>query len=207
MKKISILFLFLLLVYSNFAQDREKEEDFEILKLSLSSGHGPLSSGLFFEGDFLLNKKDILNISLGGDDMYLMYLKSMNKKSTIFLGPSLEYYYNVPVLGVVGVTNPLSGDLSLKTLTWSGISAGNPDEKVELLNWRFLFFWQSATLSYKNISFTSAILHFYNKWGHLYDLKYTQKISKNFSVFASGGYNFYGDGKALLKLGLTYEPY
>ncbi len=174
---------------------------------SLSSGHGPLSSGLFFESNFSLSNGDAVNVSLGNEDMYIMYLKSLSKSGRLFTGGSLEYYYNVPTLGYVLLTTPIkTGNFSASTFTWTGISAGNPGEKVELLNWGYLFFWQSANLSFKGLTLTGAILNHQGDWGHLFDLKYTQKLNENFSAFTSGGYSFFGDGKALMKIGVTYRP-
>lgn len=200
MQKLMIVVLSLLVSVSVFSQVK-----FE--SASLSSGHGPLSSGLFAEGNFSLNNGDALSISLGNEDMYIMYLKSLSKSGRLFTGASVEYYYNVPTLGYVFITKPIqAGNFNLSTFTWTGISAGNPGEKVELLNWDYLFFWQSLDLSYKSLSLTSAILNFQGDWGHLFDLKYTQKINSEFSSFISGGYNFFKDGKALMKIGVTYRP-
>ena len=200
MKRLIIFFLSVLV--SSFAFSQVKFES-----ASLSSGHGPLSYGIFGEINFSINSRDVLNISLGNDDMYIMYLKSLSKSSRIFTGASVEYYYNVPTLGYVLLTTPIkAGNFSLSPFTWTGISAGNPGEKVELLNWGYLFFWQSLDLSYKSLSLTSAILNFQGDWGHLFDLKYTQKLNENFSAFTSGGYSFFGDGKALMKIGITYRP-
>jgi len=174
---------------------------------SLSSGHGPLSSGLFAEFNFSINSRDALCIFLGNEDMYIMYLKSLSQKGRLFTGVSVEYYYNVPTLGYVFITKPIqTANFGLSTFTWTGISAGNPGEKVELLNWGYLFFWQSADLSFKGLTLTGAILNYQGDWGRLVDLKYTQKLNQEFSMFISGGYNFFRDGKALMKIGVTYKP-
>ena len=179
----------------------------EFESASASSGHAPLSKGFFGEAHFSVNGKDVLSVALSNEDMYIMYLKSLSKSSRIFTGASVEYYYNVPTLGYVLLTTPIKGkNFSTSTFTWTGISAGNPGEKVELLNWGYLFFWQSLDLSYKSLSLTGAVLNFQGDWGHLFDLKYTQKLNENFSVFTSGGYSFFGDGKALMKIGVTYRP-
>lgn len=188
-----------------FAQSTKSDEKVKASSFSLSSGQGPLSSGVFFEANFLVNNKDLLNVSLGEQDMYVIYLKSYSANNTLLIGPSFEYYYNVPTLGIMAITTPIQGNFSISTMTWSGISAGNPGEKVEPFNWRYLFFWQSLTASYKKISLTGAILNFDYNWGHLFDCKYTQPISKQFSIFSSAGYSFYGDGQALLKIGVTYH--
>lgn len=200
MKRLIVFFLSVLV--SSFAFSQVKFES-----ASLSSGQGPLSSGLFFETNFSFESGDALSISLGNEDMYIIYLKSLSQRGRLLTGGSFEYYYNVPTLGYVLLITPIkSKNFSLSTFTWTGISAGNPGEKVELLNWDYLFFWQSLDLSYKSLSLTSAILNFQGDWGHLFDLKYTQKINSEFSSFISGGYNFFKDGKALMKIGVTYRP-
>ncbi len=200
MKKMIVLSLNLLLSSLAFSQVK-----FE--SVSISSGHGPLSSGVFIESSFSLNKGDALSVSLGNDDMYIMYLKSLSKSSRIFAGASVEYYYNVPTLGVVLITTPISNKhFTLSTFTWTGISAGNPGERVELLNWGYLFFWQSVDLSFKGLTLTGALMNYQYDWGYLYDIKYTQKLNPEFSAFISGGYNFFKDGKALMKIGLMYRP-
>jgi hypothetical protein len=198
MKKSVFLLLLVLICVPTFAQ-----KEIKVTSLSLSSGEGPLSNGIFFEGNFARGN-DIINISLGERDMYLLYLKGIGKKFSV--GPSFEYFHNVPLLGIMANSTPLTaGKLSIGTMTWTGVSAGNPDEKIQLLNWRFLFFWQSIDLNYKNLTATGAIMYF-NDWGPLIDIKYRQPINKKFTLFTSAGYSFYRDGKALLKLGITYTP-
>lgn len=200
-----VAFLISLTITAQETSPKDSTETIKFSSASLSSGNGPLSCGLFFEGNFIVKERDILNISLGERDMYLLYLKSFNKNNNLLFGPSLEYYHNVPSLGLMAITTPLPGKFSISTMTWVGISAGNPDEKIELLNWRFLYFWQSATFAHKNLSLTLAGLYF-DRWGKLFDVKYTQPITKEFSLFSSAGYSFYGNGCALLKLGVTYQP-
>jgi len=133
MKKLIIFFF---LTISGLAFSQLKFES-----ASLSSGHGPLSSGVFFESNFSFNNGDALNITLGNDDMYVMYLKSLSKSGRLFTDGSVEYYYNVPTLGAILISTPIKGDnFSVSTFTWTGISAGNPGEKVQLLSWSYLFF-------------------------------------------------------------------
>ncbi|HZJ41601.1 MAG TPA: hypothetical protein VFD51_01110 [Patescibacteria group bacterium] len=205
--KIICIFLFFFFSINVFAQsDNSKKKDVKLTSLSLSSGQGPLSSGIFFEANFLVKNKDLFNVSLGEKDMYALYLKSFSPNNNLMIGPSIEYYYNIPTIGIMAVISPINGAFSLSGMTWGGISAGNPEEKVELLNWRYLFFWQSVTASYKNFSLTAAILNFDYNWGHLFDFKYIQPINKEFSIFSSAGYSFFADGQALLKIGITFKP-
>lgn len=184
------------------AQETPNKE-IKLSSVSLSSGEGPLSAGIFVEANFARGN-DVINLSIGERDMYVVYLKGFGKRFSI--GPSFEYYYNVPLLGVMAFSTPIqAGDFSIGTMTWSGVSAGIPGEKVELLNWGFRFFWQSGDFNYKNFTATGAILY-YDTWGPLVDFKYRQPITKNWSIFGSAGYSWYQDGKALLKIGITYKP-
>jgi hypothetical protein len=175
-----------------------KANDFKLSSISLSSGEGPLSSGLFFEAN-LIKGDDILNISLGERDMYIYYLKTINKY--IKVGPCLEYYYNIPVLGAMALTTPFK---NLSFFTWSGISAGEPDMKVEPFNWNFMFFYQSLNYSYKRVSASGAMLY-YQEWMPIINLQYNQPIIKNFDFFSSVGYKFHGEGRALFKIGFVYK--
>jgi len=168
--------------------------------LSLSSGQGALSGGLLFEASFSRGD-DVIGGYLGERDVCAWYLKSMFK-GKIQAGPCLEYYHNVPLIDALVLESPLKG---LNGMTWIGFSAGTPDQKVELDNWDLLFFWQSASYTYKRFTAMAAALY-YADWHPIVDFKYVQPLTKNFSAFTSAGYDFYGEGKSLLKIGLTYVP-
>ena len=197
----SLLFFLFFGSCAAFAQEKNNKE-IKLSSASLSSGEGPLSAGLFAEANFSRGN-DVINVSLGERDMYVVYLKGFGKRFSI--GPSFEYYYNVPLIGIMAFSTPIrSGNFSIGTMTWSGVSAGTPAEDVELLNWGLRFFWQSVDINYKNFTATGAVLY-YDTWGPLVDFKYKQPINKNWVIFASAGYSWYGDGKALFKIGLTYK--
>jgi len=208
MKKLFTIFLVLATLVAGAQNEKaELSSAIKLTSLGLSSGQGPLSAGLFFEANFS-RKNDLINISLGERDMYVIYLKNLTSKKPGILmsGPSLEWYYNVPTLGVMTILTPWQNDQASFTLmNWSGISAGNPEEKAKLANWRFLFFWQSASINYKNFTAMAAVLNYDYNWGHLVDFKYVQPINPQWSTFASAGYNWYDGGKALLKLGIVYK--
>lgn len=170
----------------------------ELNSLSLSSGNGPLSQGLLFEAG-LSNGSDLISLSLGERDMSVFYLKSL-ASSKIYVGPCLEYYHNVPTIGLIALTAPLE---NVSTFSWLGCSAGTPDNKVELLNWQFLFFYQSLDYTYKRFTASGALIY-YGGWQPILDFKYKQPLLKNISLFTSAGYNFSGNGSALLRLGISY---
>jgi hypothetical protein len=196
MKKIIFVLLAICIGFTVNAQPKEKKV--ELSSLSLSSGKSPLSAGLFFEANFNLGN-DVINVSLGERDLYAIYLKGIGSK--FHIGPSFEYFYNVPVLGAMAIWEPWK---FFSTFTWTGISAGTPDMKVELLNWRFLFFYQS--LDFHVWRFTaSAVMMYYDGWRKIVDFKYVQPISEKFSIFTSAGYDFYKEGSALLKIGIMYK--
>lgn len=137
MKKLIPLLMLTMLVFNqpSSAQDDTK---LKLNSLSLSSGEGPLSNGLFFEAYFSRGN-DILNVSLGERDMYFIYLKGLGSRFNI--GPSFEFYYNLPLLGVMAVATPIkTADFSISTTTWTGISAGEFGSKADLANWQYLFF-------------------------------------------------------------------
>lgn len=179
-----------------------QEKEIKIESLALSSGQGPLSSGLFFEANFSRGN-DLINLSLGEKDMYVVYFKKIWKFHS---GPSFEYYYNVPTLGIMTIV-PLfeKKDLSVSTMNWSGICAGEPAVRTDFTEWRFLFFWHSLDVGYKRFSATGAFL-WYDEWGKLFDLKYTQPmIKQKISIYASGGYSFYKEGNYMFKIGIKYK--
>ena len=204
MKKliITVLTVALLIVcLSTYGQEEKKELKLE--SLMATSGEGPLSNGFFLEVYFSRGN-DILNVSLGERDMYFIYLKGLGSK--FHIGPSFEFYYNLPLLGVMAVATPIqTKNFSLGGMTWTGISAGEFGDKADLTNWGYLFFWQSIDFGYKNLTATAAIMNFNGTWGHLVDFKYRQPITDNWKLFGSAGYSWYEDGKALLKLGVIYE--
>ncbi len=201
MKKILVVFI--ILISTAFVHGQENT--YQLNSLSLSSGEGALSSGLFFEAIFNRND-DIFGIYLGERDICVYYLKPLlNQK--IYIGPSWEYFFNTPTFGLMLMTNPYTTKdekFSLSTFTWSGISAGTPLEKVELLNWRYLFFYNSIELAYKNLSINGAVI-WYDTWGHLFEVKYSKEILQNLNIFTSAGYSWYQDGKYLFKFGMKYQ--
>ncbi len=202
MKKLILFYLVIAILIACPATAQEKNE-LKLSSLSLSSGEGPLSNGLFFEAYFTKGN-DILNASLGERDMYFIYLKGFGSRFNI--GPSFEFYYNLPLLGVMAVTTPIkTADFSINTTTWTGISAGEFGGKADLANWQYLFFWQSIDIAYKNFSATAAIMNFNGTWGPLVDFKYRQPITENWKLFGSAGYSWYEEEKALFKLGVIYE--
>ena len=195
--------LFLLCLFAaTIVLSAQEKPKIELNSLSLSSGEGPLSSGLFFEANFTRGK-DLLNIYLGERDICVYYLKPIGKK--MYLGPSWEYYYNTPTLGIMALTTPFSTEnWTISTFSWGGISAGTPNEEVTLLKWRYLFLYNSLGIDYKGLTLSGAVM-WYETWGHLIDLKYTKAINKNFKLFGSAGYSWYRDGKYLFKLGVSYH--
>jgi hypothetical protein len=175
-----------------------KAQEVKLSSLSLSSGNGPLSAGLLFEANFERGD-DLFNLTLGERDMYAFYLKSTLKKK-LLIGPCLEYYHNVPTFSGIAIASPIK---YVSTFSWLGYSAGAPDQKVELANWRFLFFYQSLDFSYKRFGASGAIMYF-DGWIPMVDFKYKQPIMDKINFFTSAGYNFSGEGSALLRIGITY---
>ncbi len=175
------------------AQETSKKE-VKFTSVSFSSGQDALSSGLLLEVNFDRGE-DIINLTLGERDLYASYLKStLNKK--LLIGPCLEYFHNVPTVSIIAISFPIK---NVSTFSWLGYSAGNPDCKVELTKWRFLFFYQSLDYTLKRFTATGAIMYF-DGWQQLAILKYQQPVTKNINLFTSAGYNFFKEGTALLKL-------
>lgn len=199
MKKLfAVLVVIMLSVIVLNAQEGNKKE-VKFISGSASTGQDALSSGLLLEFNFSRGG-DVINLTLGERDLYASYLKStLNKK--LLIGPCLEYFHNVPTLSTIAISSPIK---NVSTFSWLGYSAGNPDEKVELTKWRFLFFYQSADYTFKRFTATGAIMYF-DGWQQLAILKYQQPVTKNINFFTSAGYNFFKEGTALLKLGITYK--
>ena len=198
MKNILILSVAILLSLNVFSQ----KDSVKVNSISFSSGQGALSSGPLLSADFSKGK-DLINISLGERDIYVVYLKNIYKD--FYSGPSLEFYHNIPTVGLMSSVNFFnSKTLSVSMLNWIGFSAGKPGYKADFTNWQLLFFYQSLALNYQRLSLSSAVL-WYESWGYLFDLKYTQPLTENFSAFGSAGYNFYEDGNYLFSIGLKYN--
>lgn len=204
MKKKSVIIALFFLLFITAANAQEVKDTIKFSSETLSSGRGPLTSGLFSETNFSKGD-DAISISLGGEDMYVWYLKStLNKK--LLIGPCLEYFYNTPALSTVAILSPLK---NVSIFSWVGFSAGTPitdgsaNSKIELDNWKFLFFYQSADYSYKRFTATGAVMYF-NGWQKIVDFKYSQPLTRNWSLFTSAGRNFFGDGTTLLKFGVKF---
>lgn len=201
--RTNILIIALLIsVVNAFGQNSDSlklKNEVKFESVSLSSGQGALSSGVFFEGNFSRGN-DAINLTLGNNDLYAYYLKSFFKNK-VFAGPCIEYFYDIPTVSGIIITHPLK---HVSTFSWLGYSAGTPGMEVELTNWRMLFYYQSASFNYGRFTATGAILY-YDHWQQIIDFKYTQPLTKNINLFTSAGYNFFDGGKALLKLGITYK--
>lgn len=205
MKKTLVVIVVLVsMLISAVVTAQEAGDTIRFSSTTLSSGRGPLTSGIFAEANFSRGN-DVISLSLGGDDMYVWYLKSiLNQK--LLIGPCLEYFYNVPTVSTVAIFSPLK---NVSTFSWAGFSAGTPitdgsaDSKVELNNWRFLFYYQSVDYTYKRFTATAAIMY-YDGWQKIVDFKYCQPLTKNWSMFTSAGRNFYKQGTTLLKFGIKY---
>ena len=172
------------------------------LSISFSSGQAALSSGPLLSASFARNK-DLINFNIGERDIYIVYAKHIYKN--IYSGPSLEFYHNIPTLGLMTSFGLFShNDVKFSTLNWFGFSAGKPGQKANLSKAQLLFFFQSINLSYKRLSFCGAAL-WYEEMGYLLELKYKQPLADKFSAFTSAGYNFYKDGNYLFSIGLSYS--
>ena len=197
MKKIA---LFSFLLFSMSLAMSQTEKKVELSSLSLSSGQGALSAGLFFEAGFTRGD-DIIGMYLGERDLCVYYLKStLNTK--LHIGPMIEYYQNAPTIGGMAIASPTKW---LSTTSWFGFSAGDYGKKVELANWQFLFFWQQADVTVWRFTASGIIMNF-EGWHQMLDFKYKQPVTKHFTLFTSAGYDFFQDGKFLGKIGITYIP-
>ena len=204
MKNALLVIVVLVSLLVSLVATAQEQDTIKFSSATLSSGRGPLTSGLFAETNFSKGN-DVISLSLGGDDMYIWYLKStLNKK--LLVGPCLEYFYNIPTVSAVAIFSPLK---NVSTFSWVGFSAGTPitdgsaDSKVELDNWKFLFFYQSIDYSFRRFTASGAIMYF-NGWQKIIDFKYNQPLTKNWSIFTSAGRNFYGEGTTLLKFGVKF---
>ena len=196
---ISVFFFSFIILLSSNMNAQEVKDSVKLTSISLSSGDGVLSQGLLFETGFTYGK-DLINMYLGERDLAVSYLKSF-ANGKIYAGPVLEYYMNVPTVGAQLSTSPLK---NFSTFSWVGFSFGAPGCKVELAKCRYLFFFQSVDYSYKRFTACAIMLH-YNNWQPVLDFKYNQPIMKHVSLFTSAGYNFYGAGHSLPRLGITYK--
>jgi hypothetical protein len=170
--------------------------------LSFSSGQGALSSGPLFNGVFS-TKNDLASFTIGERDVYFVYMKNIFKNT--YVGPVVEYYHNIPVVGLMANIGIYSKEgFKISSLHWIGISAGKPGLKAEFNKWQLLFIYNSINLDYKRISASGAMLYYEKKWGYLFELKYKQPLTKNFSAFTTAGYNFYGEGNYLFSIGISY---
>jgi hypothetical protein len=199
MKKLTAVLIVIMLSVLNVNSQESAKKEVKFISGSASTGQDALSSGVLLEFNFSRGE-DVINLTLGERDLYVSYLKStLNKK--LLIGPCLEYFHNVPTVSTIAISFPIK---NVSTFSWLGYSAGNPDSKVELTKWRFLFFYQSVDYTLKRFTATGAIMYF-DGWQQLVVFKYQQPVTKNINLFTSAGYNFFKEGTALLKLGITYK--
>lgn len=199
MKKIIFFLSLSLNLLFTISVSAEEKDSIKLSSISLSSGDGVLSQGLLFESSFSRGK-DLINLYLGERDLAVAYLKAFANEK-LFFGPVLEYYLNLPTLGVQVLSMPIK---NISTFSWLGFSAGAPGEKVDFSKWQYLFFYQSIDYTFKRFTL-SAIIMEYEGWQPIIDLKYRQPIMKNVDFFSSVGYNFFKDGRALFRLGIFYK--
>ncbi len=201
MKRVifSVFFFSFVIIFSSSLKAQEVKDSIKLSSISLSSGDGVLSQGLLFETSFAYGK-DLVNLYLGERDLAISYLKSFAKEK-VYAGLAMEYYMNLPTLGAQLITMPIK---NVSTFSWVGFSAGNPGQKVNFAKSRYLFYYQSVDYTYKRFSLAGTIME-YSGWQPIIDLKYKQPIMKNVELFTSAGYNFFGQGHALLRLGITYK--
>ncbi len=187
-----------MVVISLVAQEDSK---IKLNSVSLSSGKGILSSGLVFKAD-LSREHDLISIKLSQDDMYLLYLKRVTPR--LYAGPSVEFFHNIPVLGLMTNLTLVSGkNFSASTMNWTAISAGDIGERANLAKWDFIFTYQSLDLRYRNLSLSGAALY-YHQWILALEGKYNVRLTKNFSVAPSVGYNF-STKETLFCFGASYK--
>ncbi len=202
MKKIIVLSVFVVSCLFSFSQNNQIENNkIKPLSISFSSGQGALSSGPLLSANFSRNK-DIINFTIGERDVYVAYLKNVYKN--IYSGLSMEYFHNIPVLGIMNNIGIYKKDfIKISMLNWTGFSAGKPGDKASFKHSQLLFFFHSLDLSYKQLSIRGAAL-WYEEWGYLFELKYKQPLTDKFSAFTSAGYNFHKEGDYLFSIGLCY---
>lgn len=201
MKKIIIILVVSLICALSLSAQEVAPTKFRLHSLSLSSGKGIISSGLIFKTD-LSYGQDLVNIKISQDDMYVLYLKRLNAR--IYSGPSIEFFHNIPTLGLMTSVNFINtGKFSLGTTNWFAFSAGDLGEKAKLTDWNFLFFYESLDLKYDNLSLSAAAL-WYKTWIYAAELKYKLNLTPQIGLIPSLGYNF-SQKDYLFGLGITYK--
>jgi hypothetical protein len=206
MKNILVIILSVLTV-SVFAQSKTDsiltKKDSASIRLSsidISSGKGAISSGLYLYFN-LESDKAIIQTTISENDLEITYFYRLFKDK-ILIGPNVGYFYNVPYGGPMIVFSPIK---FISTLHWYGWSFGKPEGKIES-NASFLFGVNAITVNAWRFNATYCLINYMkNKPQHTVSLKYTQAVSKDFSIYTDIGYDFLNQNQ-LLKIGINWKP-
>ncbi|MFA4941666.1 MAG: hypothetical protein WC582_03690 [Patescibacteria group bacterium] len=179
---------------------RNNSTDIYLSSIDISSGKGAISSGLYLYFN-LESDKAILQTTISENDLEITYFYRLFKDK-ILIGPNIGYFCNIPYGGAMVVFSPIK---YISTLHWGGWSFGQPNGKMEP-DASFLFGVNSITVSAWRFNVSYCLINYMkNKPQHTVSLKYTQAVSKDFSVYTDVGYDFKNENQ-LLKIGINWKP-
>lgn len=168
--------------------------------IDVSSGKGAVSSGLYFYFN-LESDKTILQTTISENDLEITCFRRLFKDK-ILIGPNMGYFYNVPYGGAMIIFSPIK---YISTLHWGGWFFGQPDGKMKT-DASFLFGVNSISVNVWRFNANYCLINYMkNKPQNTVSLKYTQIISKDFSVYTDVGWDFKNENQ-LLKIGINWKP-
>lgn len=197
MKKLILFFVLFIFWISGLNAQTSDSTNFKFSSAEICSGKGAVTSGLYGYATFE-NKNSSVMLTLSADDNEITYLRKL--KGNLLCGVNAGYWFNVPYISTQAIWNPVN---FFGTFHWVGAGFGEPGEKIG--NPRFFFAVNQATVSLKNFSGSYTLIHYMkNPPQHVVNIKYSQKVNKNFSLYTSVGYDLTKKNQ-LLQLGIIYK--
>ncbi|PJE81364.1 hypothetical protein COU58_02690 [Candidatus Pacearchaeota archaeon CG10_big_fil_rev_8_21_14_0_10_32_42] len=174
----TLISLFVIFSLSCFAQD------FEINKITLSTGMTSLTKGLTLSVSFNQGENYLIteyNAELG----QVLYLVKLSDNFSF--GPTAGFLKNVLWFAPI-ITASFFND-HVRTLHWAGWSFGNCESAENEIHARYCFSFQSISILVENFEASYALQHYYYfQPEHIFSLKKEFNLNDKFMVFFSGGY-------------------
>ena len=152
MKKFTVLFLFILFFALVGTVGAQQEDHYHLSSLTVSSGEGALSSGIFASATIQNNNTKLI-FEVCSSFVQAMYGKQVGD---FFIAGSGGAFDNTPWVGPYVVYNPANW---ISLTTWEGASAG-VDKHPDIKHIQFYFAYNNLRLNYSVLYLQWSLIHF-----------------------------------------------
>ncbi|MDD3711190.1 MAG: hypothetical protein PHP37_01140 [Patescibacteria group bacterium] len=174
---------------------------FQLKNIDFSSGRSALGSGIYIIFNSSSQKYGASQITFAQDKILINHFFSIGGKKKIHLGPSAGYFKNVPYAGAIMTTSPFKG---FSTLHWAGCSFGQPEGSWDVEP-SFLFLVNVVNYDIWRFRVSHTVISFQKDAPkHVSCLRYTQKVSSDFSAYTDIAYDITNKTQ-LLRLGVNWK--